>query len=1474
MPVVTNFGDVVTQGNTTVTGNIIIQGTGTSSFSSALSAVTLAGTLAVTGVTTHTGVIVPSTDLASGIGVPSTRFANIHVGTVNVYTSANIFVANVSTANVTNLAIFQNTVTHQGNTFLSDSRTYLSTAGIIVPASTGTAGLGGPTLLFANAYLQTANIISGTAQSLNVVGNVWISNSVNVTNVQAVTMNLSYLNLISYANIATLNVFTGANVTTLTVSTFANLFSANTVTANIGTANVGTANVLNMNVSTGANITTLTVSTFANLFSANTVTANIGTANVGTANVLSMNVSTGANVTTLTVSTFANLFSANTVTANIGTANVQTANVLSMNVSTGANITTLTVSTFANLFSANTVTANIGTANIGTANVLSMNVSTGANITTLTVSTFANLFSSNTVTANIGTANVVTANVSTLNVSSGANIATLSVGGVFSGGLLTGNASALANLSASNIAFGVLPIRNDGQVGTGLTGITINGSGGAAGQMIQATGTGTLVQWAGPGSTVIWTQVAGRTSNIYYNLGAVGVGSTTTWATAGQYPGAPLDVYGGTGSFTTSSDATYIGSIRIQNHTTTWAANGGLEFKTGTQVSGAGHRLVTIQDPVATTTSPLIFQYRFNSATWSNSMCIQSGGSYTGYVGIGTMAPGYNLHIYQPSASLASTLTLQFSSSTQLSQLNLMNEGGTSTVLYLNGSTTSSPDGPVNSATLRNNAGDLRLAAASTSPYIYLKASSGNVGIGTVSPYSYSKLDVYGAISTSNVTTNSHGFISQLNGEFLSIEAYNSGNTGKLPVALCAYGGNVGIGTASPVCKLDIAGGPIKTYTGSDVARIIIGPSPSGTNLDYCSLIESISSVASNYSSILKFYTHGNGTTASDPTLAMTINSAQQVGIGTANPATALDVVDQNNAGIALRQYNSVDGVAIRCYRALGTIASPTAVIADSCIAGLRAFAYNGTAFSGASAAINLNAAETFTATAQGSYIQFLTTASTTTTYSEKMRILGNGNVGIGTNNPLYSLHTTSDILTGGGIRWNTGGVNPADKKLYSGADGDLEWVTNNSAGAHGFAVSNQGTKVVYLNTSGNSYFNGGNVGIGTASPATTLHVNGTITTPGFIDVTTSDPGDLISKRYSSADRYGIGQYAGGITRVFTSGTFAGSVRISRAADDLRTGAATFTDLMTVLSTGNVGIGTASPSRLLEIYSASQNPVNLRLTAYITGSNNKSSTLEFAGSDSVGTVKQAGLITCGSLNQDYTTGAYIAFSTISSPWNASGNMTEYMRINNGNVGIGTASPSAPLHVTALSGTSTPVTCGVYVYNPNNVATNNAIVAVRLAGSTASSAFYSYDVNGVAGYSHGITGASQNLVFRAAYDFSSGTIFTMDRSGNFTATGNIVANSDKRLKKNIEPIQDALEKVKKVSGYTFERNDMKGKFAGVIAQEMLEILPEVVMTDDDGMLSVAYGNITALLIQALKEETSKREALEQRLSRLEEHLGLL
>jgi hypothetical protein len=106
------------------------------------------------------------------------------------------------------------------------------------------------------------------------------------------------------------------------------------------------------------------------------------------------------------------------------------------------------------------------------------------------------------------------------------------------------------------------------------------------------------------------------------------------------------------------------------------------------------------------------------------------------------------------------------------------------------------------------------------------------------------------------------------------------------------------------------------------------------------------------------------------------------------------------------------------------------------------------------------------------------------------------------------------------------------------------------------------------------------------------------------------------------------------------------------------------------------------------------------------------------------------------------------------------------------------------------------------------------------------------------------------------------------SGTFTATGDIVAFSDKRLKENVEVIPDALSKVKQLNGYTFTRNDLDDttkRYTGVIAQEVLTVLPEAVVlgeTSEDTM-SVAYGNMMGLMIEAIKELEAKVEALENK-----------
>ena len=90
-------------------------------------------------------------------------------------------------------------------------------------------------------------------------------------------------------------------------------------------------------------------------------------------------------------------------------------------------------------------------------------------------------------------------------------------------------------------------------------------------------------------------------------------------------------------------------------------------------------------------------------------------------------------------------------------------------------------------------------------------------------------------------------------------------------------------------------------------------------------------------------------------------------------------------------------------------------------------------------------------------------------------------------------------------------------------------------------------------------------------------------------------------------------------------------------------------------------------------------------------------------------------------------------------------------------------------------------------------------------------------------------------------------------GSFTASGDIEANSDETLKENIETINDALLKVDELRGVYFDMKANPGKRkTGVIAQEMERVLPEVVSTADDGIKSVAYGNVVGLLIEAIKE----------------------
>jgi hypothetical protein len=127
------------------------------------------------------------------------------------------------------------------------------------------------------------------------------------------------------------------------------------------------------------------------------------------------------------------------------------------------------------------------------------------------------------------------------------------------------------------------------------------------------------------------------------------------------------------------------------------------------------------------------------------------------------------------------------------------------------------------------------------------------------------------------------------------------------------------------------------------------------------------------------------------------------------------------------------------------------------------------------------------------------------------------------------------------------------------------------------------------------------------------------------------------------------------------------------------------------------------------------------------------------------------------------------------------------------------------------------------------------------------------------------------------------------TGSFSATGDITAySSDERLKTNIKPIENAIDKVKAIRGVNYDWNDLAASFGfdpnkpqvGVIAQEIQKVLPEVIKAapfdtiQEDGSigpslsgenyLTVQYDKIVPLLIEAIKEQQKQIEELKAKI----------
>ena len=106
---------------------------------------------------------------------------------------------------------------------------------------------------------------------------------------------------------------------------------------------------------------------------------------------------------------------------------------------------------------------------------------------------------------------------------------------------------------------------------------------------------------------------------------------------------------------------------------------------------------------------------------------------------------------------------------------------------------------------------------------------------------------------------------------------------------------------------------------------------------------------------------------------------------------------------------------------------------------------------------------------------------------------------------------------------------------------------------------------------------------------------------------------------------------------------------------------------------------------------------------------------------------------------------------------------------------------------------------------------------------------------------------------------------VDISHDLTVGGTITSNSDITLKENLEIIENPIEKIKEINGYTYNMVGKDERDVGLVAQEVEKVLPEVVSENSDGIKSLAYGNIVALLVETVKEQQKQIDELKKQIS---------
>lgn len=932
------------------------------------------------------------------------------------------------------------------------------------------------------------------------------------------------------------------------------------------------------------------------------------------------------------------------------------------------------------------------------------------------------------------------------------------------------------------------------------------------------------------------------------NTGNVGIGTTA--------PTSKLYIEGGSANWNETTPGLSVGTIHLDPGTDTNDYGNAITFGASDAVGGTNAQAGIYLRSDGNYGTKMYFATTDSYAAGSKTRMFIG---HDGNVGIGTTAPGYKLEVagniwavdyfIQNSAGTGGTFRLD----------------GYQDYLYFYG----------DSAAIAG----YRFGSDTAGIKMQI-GTNGNVGIGTASPLFNLQVGANsGTIATTTIRLqnsylDSNGYYgfnidavdNGVNGHDLRFLGRTSPTGAFSEVVRIKNSGNVGIGTTAPASKLNVAGGNVTVSAGYGIAW-------SGDQSRIMTPEDNVSGALIQYGSgaIMRFV---NGTTEH-----VRINGSGNVGIGTTSPNAKLDVA----GGINTRntRVNSAEKYPVGHYSFGETVfeidptwteaqlqdffnVSGVSWVADSTAPGGYAIQIDGSANVGAgeydsgfpyipvdNSQDDWYYMECYIRNDAGSSIQHYMGGID---FNQNFASLG-GNPGSYTYNVMFNYNPGTSWTKVYGY-WNGFGSSYGS----AGTGNTNNWVSGTkyftpqalfnyglNSGIRRCYIS--GWKCVRVRATGNRYYSNnvlvsGNVGVGTTAPDAKL-------------VVTGDGGGTV--------KIGSAGFGGNYTGISLNGTlntvsynFLSSTSDTHLYINRPTGNDIYfrlanNDQAVIKASGNVGIGTSAPSHKLQVAGG---------IASTFGSTNGYIALQAGGSTVQGYIEW--------FKPNPTRVAYMGYNDGVSANNLGltlENSANFV-INGGNVGIGTTAPGAKLQINDGTGsaeflrlsvaydTSRSARGGIYWHDTANT---TGRIYTEYDGTMTSMVFGSL-------YNSGYN--SNNLmIIRGNGNVGIGTTspgYKLDVSGTIRATGDVIAYSDARVKENVETLDGALDKVMKMRGVSYNKIGEQEKKVGVIAQEILEVLPEVVSQDETGTYSVAYGNIVSVLIEAIKEQQKQIDELKAKL----------